>query len=216
MKRRKTLGIARYTCYGKRREDVYNMKVLKSYIDEILEYIERASFEIQLGINSFIFWRGQVKVWKFNVPLHSMVAFGSATYIIERPHLLPAYFFFCIAWIMIVLMLRRRGHPSPWYRSKSFFHHLRSFTPFLRSPRTKGVSIERYEGFKAKVEMEELRKKTIEEDKMLQSRIAAFRTELQEMLSALSEIHLDTTPEGRRFNPLSRLLPLQLLLRGES
>jgi len=213
VKRRKTLSVARYICYGKKREDVYNMKILKSYIDEILENMEAFTFESRVGMESLIFWRGQLKVGIFNIPIHSIIAFTSATYVIERPHLLPAYFFFWIAWMMIILMSRKRFHPSPWHRSNSFFHHLKSILPFASSSRRKGVTIDPYQGHKAKVEMDEWRKNKIVDDKLLQSKITKVREELQQMLSALSEINLDTHERTGGLNPLSRLLPVQLILR---
>ncbi len=190
------------------------MKILKSYIDEILENMEAFTFEMRVGMESLIFWRGQLKVGIFNFPIHSIIAFTSATYVVERPHLLPAYFFFCIAWMMIILMLRKRFHPSPWHRSNSFFYHLKSFLPFASSCRRKGVTIDPFQGYQAKVEMDEWRKNKIADDKLLQSKIAKVREELQQMLSALSEINLDTHERTGGINPLSRLLPVQLILRG--
>lgn len=68
VKSRKTLAIMRYTCYGKHREDVYNSRILESYIDEILKNLERFSFELHVGFESLIFWKSQVKIWKFEIP----------------------------------------------------------------------------------------------------------------------------------------------------
>ena len=38
---------------------MYNMKILRSYVDEILENIEFASFELKMGLKSLIFWQGK-------------------------------------------------------------------------------------------------------------------------------------------------------------
>jgi len=189
------------------------MQILKSYIDEFLEYVELWSFEINWGIQSLFFWRGQVRVGKLNLPLHSLLAFVSATYVIERPHLIPAWIFFCAAWCMLILMSRRSNHPSPWYRSRSFFFYLRCFLPFLPAADSRGVHIDAGEGVKEQREMEEKRKKTMEEDKMLQSKIATVRRELQQMLAAVNQVNL-VTSERNGLHPLSRLLPVQLILRG--
>jgi len=215
VKRRKTLAVARYTCQGKYREEVYNMKVLRSYIDEILEYLEIWSFEFHGAIKSLIFWRGQVRFFNLHLPLHSLFAYLSAIYVIERPQLIPAYIFFCAAWCMLALMSRRSKHPSPWLQTKSFSHHLRKSTPLIQSIKSKGVKIVPGEGYTTMKEMEEERKRVMEEDKMLQSKIATVRSELQHILAAISEVDLVTNENGGGLNPLKKLLPVQLLLRGK-
>jgi len=208
------LDIARYTCYGKYREDVYNMKILRSYVDEILENIEFASFELKMGLKSLIFWQGQVRFGRVNLPLHSFLAFVSATYVIEQPHLIPAYIFFCAAWCMLFLMCRQNRDPYPWSQTGSFSHHLKSFVPYLPTERSHGESIYEGQGFKEKQEQDEERKKIMEEDKMLHSKIARVRRELEQILAAVSEVNLDTYEGVGGLNPLSRLLPVQLILRG--
>lgn len=213
VKQKKTLAIARYTCYGKYREDVYNTRILKSYVDELLEYVESWSFKLNVGILSLIFWRGQVRVWKFHLPLHSLVAFISATYVIERPHLIPAYFFFCIAWCMLILMCHQNRHPSPWHRTKSFAHHLGRHTFSGSFGKAEGETIHAKQGFEETKEMHEARKKIMEENKMLKSQIAAVRRELKKLLSAVSDVHIKTCEDGSALNPLGKLLPVQLILR---
>ena len=79
VKKKKTLSIARYTLYGKvsqllgnqrhdyrllkstrysskHREDSYNMKVLKSFVDELLEYLHMGTYEVNSALDSLIFW----------------------------------------------------------------------------------------------------------------------------------------------------------------
>jgi hypothetical protein len=215
VKRRKTLAVARYTCEGKYREEVYNMKVLRSYIDEILEYLEICSFEFHGAVKSLIFWRGQVQFFNLHLPLHSLFAYLSAMYVIERPQLIPAYIFFCAAWCMLILMSRSSKHPSPWLQTKSFSHHLRKLTPLIPSAKSEGVKIVPGEGYTTMKGMEEERKRVREEDKMLQSKIASVRSELQQILAAISQVDLVTNENGGGLNPLRKLLPVQLLLRGK-
>ncbi len=215
VKRSKTLHIARYTCYGKYREDVYNMKILRSYVDELLENIEFATFELNMGLKSLVFWKGQVAVGGVNLPLHSFLAFTSAAYVIECPHLIPSYFFFCAAWFILFLMSRSSRDPYPWSKTDSFCHHLRGILPFLSSEKSPGESIVEGQGFKEKQDQDAERKKIIEEDKMIHSKIAALRRELEQIIVAVGEVNLDTNERSGGLNPFSRLLPIQLILRGE-
>jgi len=215
VKRKKTLSVARYTCYGKYREDVYNMKVLRSYIDEFLGSLEVCSFELSRGLNSLIFWKGQVQICNRKLPVHSLLAFVSASYVIERPHLIPAYICFCAAWCLMILMSRQSNHPSPWHKSRSFTAHIADQVPFLATKSEHGVSIERDQGYDEMMEMETERKRIMEEDKLLQSKIATIRRELQQILATLSDVNLVTSENRGGLNPLRKLLPVQLILRGK-
>ena len=184
-----------------------------SYIDEIMEYIELGSFEVTSGIQSLILWRAQVYIWRLGIPLHSLLAFVSATYVVERPHLVPSYLCFCLAWFMLVNMNRRKNHPCPWYQSRAFRDYLKLFLPFYESIEPKGVTIEPGEGFEEKERMEARRKQQMEDDKLLQAKIAKVREELNEILVSVSDSNLQTENQSA-FNPLSKLLPVQLVLRG--
>ena len=191
------------------------MKLIRSYIDEFLQYLELGSFEVNRGAKSLILWRGQVQIGGINMPLHSVLAFVSATYVIERPPLFPAYFFFCVAWVMSVLMIRQNRNPSPWFRKKAFSHHLYEFVPLRPGGIDNGRTIEAHEGFEENKKLNEERKQLMEDDKMLQSKIAALRRELQQIFESVSDVSLDTYDNVGSLNLMSKLLPIQLILRGE-
>lgn len=212
VKRRKTLSIARHTLYGKHREEVYNMKILRSYIDEFMEYLEMCTFEITLALNSLLFWKGQVQILGCSIPLYSALVFLSAIYVIENVHLIPAYFFLILGSCMYLQMNRRSRNPSPWHRSHSFWFHLTRILPFFSWTQKQGITIEKGEGYDEMLEREKQRQKTLEEDKLLQAKISSVRQELNSILAALSDFSLQTTEMANAFNPLSKLLPLQLLL----
>jgi hypothetical protein len=212
VKRRKTLSIARHTLYGKHREEVYNMKILRSYIDEFMEYIEMTTFEITLALHSLIFWKGQVQIFGFSIPLYSALVFLSAIYVIENLHLIPAYFFFFLGSCMYLQMNRRSNNPSPWHRSHSFWYHMMQILPLFSVFPKQGITIEMGEGYDEMIEQEKERQKILEEDKILQAKISSVRQELNSILSALSDFSLQTTEMANAFNPLSKLLPVQLLL----
>mmetsp|Transcript_19961 Transcript_19961/g.22835 ORF Transcript_19961/g.22835 Transcript_19961/m.22835 type:complete len:1095 (+) Transcript_19961:84-3368(+) len=213
VRRRKTLAIARYTCYGKYREDVYNTRILRSYVDEFLEYVVSWSYILKRSVTSLIFWRGQIRVWKRDIPLHSFLAFVTTTYVIEHPSLIPAYTFFCAGWCMFVLICEQHRHPSPWYKGKSFSYHLRRFisSEFMTS---QGESVDVNEGFKEMEAMEKEQQKIMEEDKILQAQISAVKRDLQQILAAVSSVvTIRTNEDVGGLNPLNKLLPVQLIMR---
>ena len=76
------------------------------------------------SIDSLLMWRGQVQVGPLSLPLHSAIAFFGGIYIVERPHLIPGFFFLSIAWIMLASMSHRMQHPSPWKRVKPLSYYL--------------------------------------------------------------------------------------------
>ena len=191
------------------------MKVLKSLVDEVLEYIQMGTYEISSGLGSLLFWRGQVKVFgNIHLPLHSLVAFCSAVYVIDHPHSVPSFIFFSIAYYMLVQMNHRKNDPSPWYRCKTFNKWFpTAFLPFYNN--SDGININAGDGIRERLEIEKEKLRRIEEDKLLQEKIAAVRSELQQILSSLGDFSLHTSDDGVSLNPLKRLLPIQLILKGK-
>mmetsp|Transcript_13045 Transcript_13045/g.20259 ORF Transcript_13045/g.20259 Transcript_13045/m.20259 type:complete len:672 (-) Transcript_13045:878-2893(-) len=118
------LAVARFACYGKHDEDVYDMMFIWYYIKEILDIIKFSRFAISDAIGSLIMWRGQVKVRDMYLPVHSAIAFVGGIYFIERPHLLPGCFFLSLAWLMLASMIHRQQNPSIWHKTNSFFYYL--------------------------------------------------------------------------------------------
>ena len=103
----------------------FDMTVLRSYINEILEYKNVLSYCFGDALRSLIFWRGQVQVVNMLVPLHSLLFFCACCTLIEKPYLAPPFLLLGIAWG------HARGrshsgdnHPSPWSRCPSFWHYL--------------------------------------------------------------------------------------------
>lgn len=117
------LAIARFTCSGKHDEDVYDIMFVWFYIKEILDIIKFSRFAISDAIGSLIMWRGQVKIGRFHLPLHSAIAFLGGSYVIERPGLLPGCYFLCLAWFMLALLIHRQQHPSVWHKTNSFLYY---------------------------------------------------------------------------------------------
>lgn len=209
VKKRESLKVARYTVYGKYNEDIYSMKVLRSYIDELFEYMEFAIYSSKDFILSLIFWRGQVYVGSLHLPLHSVVAFLSSVYAIETPRLLPSFFLFSISYCMLILMVQKQSHPSPWYRCKPFGYSLFRFLNLsLKTSIQPGEGAEQSEALKVSW------KEKIEHEKEMQSEISRLRSEIQKVLVGMGKkISIQTREEGDSLNPLTRLLPIQLLLK---
>ena len=191
------------------------MKVLKSLVDELLEYIQMGTYEVNSSLDSVLFWRGQVHFFgNISLPIHSLIVFCSAVYVVEFPRSAPSFLFFSIAYCMLVQMSRRKNDPSPWFRCKSFMTCIATLLlPFIDN--NHGTTIEVGDGFHEKIKGEENKRKKIEEDKRLQENIAAVRRELQQILSSFGDFSLQTNEDGASLNPLKRLLPIQLLLKGK-
>ena len=119
---------------------------------------------------------------------------------------------------MLTLMSRHHADPYPWSKKSSFSHHLKNCLPLPRfikgSSSGKGETIDEGQGFQERKECDERRRKIMEEDKKLNSKINNMKRDLEAILLAVSEVNLDTS-DRVGLNPLSRLLPIQLMLRGE-
>jgi hypothetical protein len=127
----KSLRVVRYTCFGEYGDDnngeKFDLTVMRSYVNEVLEYKDTLLYCIGDAILSVIFWRGQVKVCNsLNIPLHSFLIFCSTAFLVEHPHMAPSFFLLSIAWIMLATNTVRRQHPSPWHRCPSFWHYVKT------------------------------------------------------------------------------------------
>lgn len=100
------------------------------------------------------------------------------------------------------------------YRSKSFLYHLRSLLPRPLRKTNDGEEIDAFEGHLEEQIMKRIKKKRMEKNQRLKSQIAHVRNEMQKILVALTDLSMDTSEGGVNYNPLSRLLPVQLVLRG--
>lgn len=124
MKKRMSLPVAKYTCFGAHNNEEFDITLMRSYVNEMLELKRFLKYAINDSISSLVMWRGQVKVGKYFLPLHSATAFFGGMYIIERPHMIPGCFFLSIAWVMLASLNSRIEHPSPWERTLPFTHYL--------------------------------------------------------------------------------------------
>jgi len=112
----KSHRIAKYCVDGPHDGDVFEMRLFRSHIHEILTQKRNIARLVKDALYSLVFWKGQVN----GLPIHSAVAFGWGVHVVENPRLLPSAFFFLCGWVMISNMFRRRNHPNPWQRGPSF------------------------------------------------------------------------------------------------
>lgn len=125
--REKSLQVVRYTCfgeYGDQNDEKFDLTVLRSYINEIMEYKTILQYCLSDTLQSLVFWRGQVKVMKLHLPIHSYLFFWACTTIIEKPHMIVPFVLLGIAWIMLASLTLRLQHPSPWNRCPTFWEYL--------------------------------------------------------------------------------------------
>ena len=168
------------------------------------------------ALKSLVFWRGQVKIGTLYLPIHSACAFVGGLYLVDRPHLLPSFFFLGIAWVMLASMKYRSQHPSPWYRTKDFLHYV-SVLINIKYPYTK-TTIRAMEGEKEASNLRANWNNRVEVDTNKRMKIR----ELQEEMDGIANEAIHTAENRINLDPLAnaleslapKLFPIQKRLRG--
>jgi len=123
VKTRKDWVLVRYTCQGRVDTDAYSMKVINSYVEELLSY-QHLVYYVQDAVISLLLWRGHFTCTfaghTIMLPLHSLNAFITLTVLVEHPRLAPSFFFASIGWLLVAVMGWRRRSPDPWSRCKPY------------------------------------------------------------------------------------------------
>lgn len=100
------------------------MDSVKILADELMEYGLVLCYLIDVMIGIFL-WRGRVKFSIFSkefkvwFPVHSIFIFVAAVLAIEFPLVIPAIFFYSIAWGLTAIGYHSSTHPNPWQRCRS-------------------------------------------------------------------------------------------------
>lgn len=197
-------------------EDFYDIKLLRSYVNEILELKRFLFYAVGDACHSLIMWNGQVQVGNLFLPLHSVFAFLTGVYIVERPHLIPGYFFICIAWIMFATMIQRIQHPSPWKRTLPFYYFL-SILIYGNDAVMDHDDIPAYQGHDENEKFDDYWSNRILKDFDMSNKI----WEIQKEIEQLGNQDLHTKEKKVDYDPLTavlsslsdRLFPIQLRLR---
>ena len=209
VKKPKSLAVAQYTLHGDIDESKYNMTLLRSHVNEIMEYKRRVSYTIADSVRSLIFWRGQVKVGSVKVPLHSLGAFVIGTWVVERPHLWPSFLCIFVAWVMMANYTTRRSHPFPWKQCTSMSDFLAVICK--GGHRATFSRILPQEGAEAARQMEEAWKHRLESD----FDKANKEWEMQRQLVSIGEERIHTDEAKIKLDPLEKwLFPIQQRLCG--
>mmetsp|Transcript_8253 Transcript_8253/g.17758 ORF Transcript_8253/g.17758 Transcript_8253/m.17758 type:complete len:1105 (-) Transcript_8253:213-3527(-) len=204
----KTHRVTKYCTEGPHDEEVFEMSVFRSYINEIMTAKRHTVYVVSDGIKSLVFWRGQVRVGGVRLPLHSMLVFYLSTIVIEKPRLLPSYFLFGCAWILITNMLNKQAHPSPWRRGHSLAEYLAVLLDSASGHRPR--EIEPYEGSKEALKLEEAWKKRIADDDANYSKQALLDAKV-EAIQSEAVIRTRTKAKNLIEDPVSSLAGNKLL-----
>ena len=157
----KSHRVAKYCVDGPHDEEVFEMALFRSHINEVLTQKRYVTYAIYDAIRSLIYWRGQVKVGKVWLPLHSAIVFYFSVHVVENPHLLPSFLCFGCGWIMLANMLHRVDHPNPWHRGHSFLTY---FNILTRGQAYHATHISPLEGHKEATKLESKWKQRLDED----------------------------------------------------
>jgi len=203
VKKEKSFRVLRYTCFGKHDHDEedFNATVMKSYVYEALEYKSTVLDTIGNALHSLMFWRGQVRIFSWMLPLHSLLFFCMGVVLVENPHMFPSFLLSSVAWVLLATNTVRVQHPSPWKRCIPFFIYLEALVGFNV---IKGKQhIDAYEGWRETEELEIKRKKQIEENE----EVAKATEEKMQRLQELRDENLLTQVGG------NNLIPLEVFVR---
>lgn len=115
----KDFDLVRQTVGGRQDLQAYNKDTIQLYIDELQGYIVLKYYLID-AIKSILFWRGQVKIFGFWLPIHSVAVFFAGVTLAEKPSLYPSYWFFGLGWLLLSVQTWRNNTSNPWLRTKTF------------------------------------------------------------------------------------------------
>jgi hypothetical protein len=202
VRKEKSFSVVRYTCfgeYGDDKEENFDLTVVRSCINELVEYKTVLKYCLSDAVLSLIFWRGQVKVGDALLPLHSFLFFYACAVLVERPYLMPSFFLLSVAWIMLAVQTQRNQHPSPWNRCRSFLDYLEVLQTGQSSVSTRPINP--HQGAKEAEAYEKAWSERLEKDQ----KFAATQAALQAEITTLGDVSIQTKLGGS--------IPLDLLER---
>lgn len=142
VRKQKTFRVVRYTCFGEYdNEESFDLTVVRSYINEILDYKLRLSYTIRDSLVSLMLWRGQVDLFFVKnkekaeesrmVPLYSFLFFFMASHLVEAPYKIVPFTFFGTAIMMLANLTNRNQHPSPWHQCPPLSHYISAMSTIV-------------------------------------------------------------------------------------
>jgi len=197
MQSSRTLSVVNFACNGQYDEDLYQIKLLKSYFNEIFDLKRSLSYTIADSAHSIMYWKGQVQVGKYSLPLHSALLFLSSLHLVENPNHIPGSIFLFIGWIMIASMLHRSQQPSPWHRTKDLAYYLHILING-QAP-TPSKNIYELEGYAKHLQLEENRKNRIKTDIAASKKKNLLNESMKKMAS--TTIHTEKKNDTNSLDP---------------
>lgn len=100
-----------------------SIESVKSYANELMSYGLVYCYLVDVAIGVLL-WRGRLNLWlgvtTVNVwfPIHSVALLTAAAVAIEVPAMIPAVFFFSVAYMMLAMNYYGSRYPYPWNRCK--------------------------------------------------------------------------------------------------
>jgi hypothetical protein len=221
VKNRRDYRVIRETCFGKYDEEKYDVRTLKSYVDE-LQQLQYSLFYIQDALTTLFLWRGhfELKVFgkEIHLPVHSFNAFVVSTFLVEHPQLFPSFCFASIAWMLIAVMGWRRNSENVWTRCWSYAEILRKVA--LGDDLTPPHKIKPFENFDAaREEMQQWVNRVEEAEKKAERDAIKYQKDEEDRLKEMEEIG-ETNDDiatkvggGFSIDPVrAALYPIQLML----
>lgn len=216
----KSHRVAKYCVDGPHDEEVFEMSLFRSHINEILAHKRHATYVMSDAVRSLIFWRGQIKVGNVWLPLHSAVVFYMSVHLIENLHLLPSFILFGCGWIMIANMLHRVSHPNPWKCGHSFAYYWNILVYGQSSHEHRRIEVQPHEGHKEANDLEKKWRQRLADDDAKYAK----QLDLDAKIKTISDDAIIRTKTKAKANaalvdPISavagaRLLPYQQRLAG--
>jgi hypothetical protein len=212
----KSHRVAKYCCDGPHDDELFELSVFRSHINEIMTAKRTLTYCISDALNSIIFWRAQVKVGNAWLPLHSAIVFYFSVCLVERPQLLPSYLCFAGGWVLIANMFAREHHPNPWQRGHPFSYYWNILTSGKSFYVPKGI--EPLQGHKESVKYEKIWQDRLDEDDARWAKQAELDAKVKDIKDE-SVIRTKAKTNAPLADPISslagaRLLPYQQRLGG--
>ena len=207
VKKRKSLAVVKYTCYGQHPEDRFDVAALKSQAQEMMDLAQSTKYTLIDAAKSLVFWRGQVSFGKIKFPLYSMLAYIGGSYVVERPYLLPSLFFWFVAFGMMASYGNRSHHPSPWHRGRPITDFVSAFTK--GKIRASASHIKAGEGAKEAEGLEQARQSRVEFDAVAASKKNEMDRRVSEVEEAADRSKASGGAKVPQIDPMAMLIPIQ-------
>jgi hypothetical protein len=118
--RRTDFLTAFFVCNGEENLQKLDMGAIVAYKHELMGYLD-IFFYISQSLMTVIFWRGHFDIGGGTLmPIHSIIAFLMAIFVVENFNLIPSFGLFSIAWLLLATNEHRQRNPSPWHVTMTF------------------------------------------------------------------------------------------------